>query len=89
MNSKTTTYILALLLAGALVFAFYSYDRVRKLEAEMKELQTKYEEAIIDAEESGQRIEKMKEDLEKALQDSETHRKQAEEALNQLQKRKR
>lgn len=88
MNSKITTYVLGILLAGALIFAFYTYDQAKKHEAEKAEWQTKYEEALIDAEESGQRIEKMKEELEKALMDSEMHRKQAEDALAELQKRK-
>lgn len=88
MNSKTTTLVLGILFAGSLIFAFYSYNRAEKLEAEKIQWQSKYEEALIDAEESGQRIEKMKEELEKALQDSEMHRKQAEEALSELQKRK-
>ena len=88
MNSKITTYVLGILLAGALIFAFYTRNQASKHEAEKAEWQTKYEEALIDAEESGQRIEKMKEELEKALKDSEMHRKQAEETLAQLQKRK-
>lgn len=89
MNSKMTTYLLGFFLLVSLVFAFYSHDKAEKLDAEKSELQTKYEEAIIDAEEAGQRIEKMREELEKALSDSERHRLQAEEALNELQKRKR
>ncbi|HEY3429539.1 MAG TPA: hypothetical protein VGK39_02610 [Cyclobacteriaceae bacterium] len=89
MNSKITTYVLGFLLAGSLVFAFYTYDRAKKLETEKTEWQIKYEEALIDAEDSGQRIEKMKEELEKALQDSELHRKQAEDALTELKKHKR
>jgi len=88
MNSKITTYVLGTLLAGALIFAFYTRDQAKKHEAEKAEWESKYEEALIDAEESAQRIEKMKEELEKALKDSEMHRKQAEEALNELQKRK-
>jgi uncharacterized protein (DUF342 family) len=89
MNSKITTYVLGTLLTGALIFGFYSHDRAQKLEADKAELETKYEEALIDAEESGQRIEKMKEELEKALKDSETHLKQLELAMNELQKKKR
>ena len=89
MNSKTTTYALVVLLAGSLVFAFYTYSRSKKLETENTEWHAKYEEALIDAEESSQRIEKMKEELEQALKDSEMHRKQAEDALNELKKRKR
>ncbi|MFZ2906410.1 MAG: hypothetical protein WAZ98_09420 [Cyclobacteriaceae bacterium] len=89
MNSKMTTYLLGFFLLVSLVFAFYSHDKAEKLDAEKSELQTKYEEAIIDAEEAGQRIEKMREELEKTLSDSERHRQQAEDALNELQKRKR
>jgi flagellar biosynthesis/type III secretory pathway M-ring protein FliF/YscJ len=89
MNSKTITYLLGFLLLATLVFAFYSHNRAGKLDAEKTEWQAKYEEALIDAEESGQRIEKMKEELELALKESEEHRKQAEAALRELQKRKR
>lgn len=81
MNLKTITYILSILLIGSLIFSIYMYDQARMHE-------TKYEEAIIDAEKAAQRIEQMKEDLEKALKESEMHRKQAEEALNELQKHK-
>ena len=81
MNSKTTSYILAVLFVGALGYAFYMQKEAAMHEA-------KYEEALIDAEKSAQRIENMKEELEKALQDSEMHRKQAEEALAELQKSK-
>ncbi len=89
MNFKITTYVLGTLLAGALIFAFYSHNRAQKLDAEKTELAAKYEEAIIDAEDSSQRIEKMKEELEKALKDSETHLKQLELAMSELQKKKR
>ena len=81
MNSKTTSYILVVLLVGALAYAFYQKSEAAKHEA-------KYEEALIDAEKSAQRIETMKEELEKALQDSEKHRKTAEDALAELQKTK-
>lgn len=81
MNFKITTYVLLVLLIGSLVFAFYMQS-----EASMHE--AKYEEALIDAEKSAQRIEEMRVELEKALKDSETHRKQAEEALAELQKSK-
>lgn len=89
MNSKTTTYVLVFLLIASLVFAFYTYDRARKLDSEKSEWQAKYEEAIIDAENAAQREEKLKEELQKALQDSEMHRKQAEDALAELKKHKR
>jgi len=81
MNSKITTYALIVLLIGALAFAFY-------MKEEAKEHEAKYEEALIDAEKSAQRIEEMRVELEKALKDSETHRRQAEDALAELQKHK-
>lgn len=88
MNSKTINYVFGVLLVGALIFAVYTQNQAKKHEVEKVEWQAKYEEALIDAEESGQRIEKMKEELEKALKDSEMHRKTAEDALAELQKRK-
>lgn len=88
MNSKATIYILGFLLVIALIFALYNHNRAGKLETEKTVWQAKYEEALIDAEESGQRIEKMKEELELALKESEEHRKQAEAALSELQRRK-
>jgi len=81
MNSKTISYVLGVLLAGSVIFSIYMYDQAKKHES-------KYEEALIDAEKAAQRIEVMKEQLEKALEDSEMHRKQAEEALAELQKHK-
>jgi exonuclease VII small subunit len=81
MNSKITTYVLLVLLVGSLVFAFSMQNEAKKHEA-------KYEEALIDAEKSAQRIEEMRIELEKALKDSEMHRKQAEDALAELQKSK-
>lgn len=81
MNFKITTYALLVLFVGSLVFAFYMQSEASKHEA-------KYEEALIDAEKSAQRIEEMRIELEKALKDSEMHRKQAEDALAELQKRK-
>jgi len=88
MNSKTTSYLLAVLLGGTLIFAFFNYNRANKLESEKTEWQSKYEEALIDAEESGQRIERMKEELEKALALAEKHEKELQQALNELQKKK-
>jgi septal ring factor EnvC (AmiA/AmiB activator) len=81
MNFKITTYVLTVLLVGALIFAFYMQKQARQHEA-------KYEAAIIDAQNAVAREQKLEQQLEKALQDSETHRKQAEEALAELQKRK-
>lgn len=81
MNSKITTYVLAALLIGSLVFAFYQRDQAVKHEA-------KYEEALIDAEKSAQRIEDMRVKLETAEKDCEIKLKQAEEALAQLQAKK-
>lgn len=81
MNSKITTYVLIALLIGSLVFAFYQRDQAIKHEA-------KYEEALIDAEKSAQRIEDMRVKLEMAEKDCEEKLKQAEEALAQLQAKK-
>ena len=81
MNSKITTYVLVALLIGASVFAFYQRDQAAKHEA-------KYEEALIDAEKSAQRIEDMRGKLEAAEKDCEMKLKQAEEALAQLQAKK-
>jgi len=81
MNFKITTYVLIALLIVSLVFGFY-------MQKQAKEHEAKYEEALIDAEKSAQRIEEMRVALEQALKDSETHRKQAEEALTELQKHK-
>jgi Tfp pilus assembly protein PilO len=89
MNSKTVNYVLTVLLVGALGFAFYTKNKAEKHEADNKMWESKYEEAIDDAQESSQRIEKMKEELEKALSESETHRKAAEEALADCPKKKR
>lgn len=81
MNSKITTYVLAILLLGAFVFAFYQRDQAVQHEA-------KYEEALIDAEKSAQRIEEMRGKLEAAEKDCEIKLKQAEAALAQLQSKK-
>lgn len=88
MNSKLTTYVLAILLVGALIFAVYSYTKVSRLEEEMKVWETKYEEALVDAENAAQREERMKEALEKAFAEAEKHRIEAEAALAELQKKK-
>ena len=88
MNSKVVTYVLATLLVGSFIFSFYLFNQAKKHEADKALWESKYEEAIDDAQESSQRIEKMKEELEKALQDSETHRKAAEAALADCPKKK-
>jgi uncharacterized protein (DUF342 family) len=81
MNLKITTVVLTVLLIGSLVFAFYMQGEATMHEA-------KYEEALIDAEKSAQRNEVEIERLQKALEESEANRKVAEEALSELQKRK-
>jgi uncharacterized protein (DUF3084 family) len=88
MNSKLTTYVLAILFISASIFAVYSHTKVSALESDMKVLKSKYEEAIVDAEKAAQRIELMREDLEKALAEAEKHRMEAEAALSELQKKK-
>jgi phage shock protein A len=81
MNSKITTYVLGALLVGALVFAFYQRN-------EAIEHESKYEEALIDAEKSAQRIEEMRAKLESAEKDCEAKLEQAKQELAQLQAKK-
>jgi benzoyl-CoA reductase/2-hydroxyglutaryl-CoA dehydratase subunit BcrC/BadD/HgdB len=88
MTSKPITLLLAVVAVAALAFGVYTQNKVSKLSEEMTMWKTKYEEALIDAEDAGQRIEKMKEELEAALKESEKHRAEAEAALQELQKRK-
>lgn len=88
MNSKFVTTILAGITILSLAFGVYSYSRASRLERETEQWKSKYEEAIIDAEEAGERIEKMKEELEAALKIAEQQRDMAVKALEQAQKKK-
>ncbi|QOI96676.1 MAG: hypothetical protein HRU69_03865 [Flammeovirgaceae bacterium] len=88
MNSKFVTTILAGVTILSLAFGIYSYSKASKLERETAEWKAKYEEAIVDAEEAGERIEKMKEALERALQEANRQRDVAIKALEEAQKKK-
>lgn len=86
MNSKS--WILIALTVVSLGFGAYQYSRSNQLVKETVEWKSKYEEAIIDMEDANNRIEKMTEDVQKALKESELHRKSAETALLELQQHK-
>lgn len=88
MNSKFVTTILAGVTILSLAFGMYSYSKASKLERETEEWKAKYEEAIVDAEEAGERIEKMKEELEAALKEAQLQREEALNALAEAQKKK-
>ncbi|MFN3840034.1 MAG: hypothetical protein ACK4RF_04935 [Cyclobacteriaceae bacterium] len=88
MNSKFITTMLAGVTILSLAFGIYNYSKASKLERETEEWKTKYEEAIVDAEEAGERIEKMKEELEAALKESQKQRDIAIKALEEAQKKK-
>ena len=88
MNSKFITTMLAGVTILSLAFGIYNYSKASKLERETEEWKTKYEEAIVDAEEAGERIEKMKEELEAALKESQKQRDIAIMALEEAQKKK-
>lgn len=88
MKTKYFSYTLIAIICVAMIFIGYTFTRITKIEKETSIWKTKYEEALIDMENANTRIALMKEDLEKALKDSETHRLQAEDALLQLQKKK-
>jgi hypothetical protein len=85
MNNKTVTYVLIAVAAASLIFGFYEYKRANDLSAEW---QTKYEEALVDVEEATTREAQLNEKLKAALEDSEKHRKMAEDALAELSKQK-
>jgi len=85
MNSKTVTYVLIAVAVISLVFGAYEYKRANDLDAEW---QAKYEEALIDVENATTRETQANEKLKMALEESEKHRKTAEEALAELNKKK-
>lgn len=88
MNSKFVTTTLAGVTILSLAFGMYSYSKASKLERETEEWKSKYEEAIVDAEEAGERIEKIKEQLEAALLEANRQREVALKALEEAQKKK-
>lgn len=85
MNSKTVTYVLIAVAVASLIFGAYEYKRANDISAEW---QTKYEEALIDVEDATTRLDQAKQELEKALAESEKHRKMAEDALEELNNKK-
>ncbi len=88
MNTKPINLVLIVLTVVSISFGGYQYYKTSSLMEETTGWKSKYEEALIDMEEANKRIETMKEDLEKALKDSEEHRLKAEAALLELQKHK-
>lgn len=85
MNNKTVTYVLIAVAAVSLIFGAYEYKRANDLSTEW---QAKYEEALIDVEEATTREMQANEKLKVALEESEKHRKTAEDALAELNKQK-
>ncbi len=88
MKTNTFSIVLIAITCASLIFATYTYNQVSETEDEILVWKTKYEEALIDTEEATTRIERMREDLEKALKESELHRIRTETALLELQKHK-
>jgi endonuclease V-like protein UPF0215 family len=88
MNSKFVTVLLAGITILSIAFGFYNYSKASRLERETEQWKLKYEEAIVDAEEAGERIEKMKEELEVALKEAQQQREIAIQALQEAQKKK-
>lgn len=88
MNSKFVTTILAGVTILSLAFGIYSYSKASQLERETEAWKAKYEEAIVDAEEAGERIEKMKDQLVAALQEANRQRDAAIRALEEAKKKK-
>lgn len=85
MNSKTVTYVLIAVAVVSLLFGAYEYKRGNDINAEW---QAKYEEALVDLENATTREAQANEKLKVALEDSEKHRKMAEDALEELNKKK-
>jgi Fic family protein len=88
MNSKFVTTLLAGITILSLAFGLYNYSKASRLERETEEWKLKYEEAIVDAEDAGERIEKMKQQLEEALKVAQAERDKAIEALQEAQNQK-
>jgi hypothetical protein len=88
MNSKFVTTLLAGVTILSIAFGLYNYSKASRLERETEQWKLKYEEAIVDAEEAGERIEKMKEELEVALTIAQQQREMAVQALQEAQRKK-
>lgn len=85
MNSKTVTYVLIAVAVASLIFGAYEYKRANDINAEW---QAKYEEALLDLEDATTREAQANDKLKVALEESEKHRKMAEDALEELNKKK-
>jgi hypothetical protein len=85
MNSKTVTYVLIAVAVASLIFGVYEYKRANDINAEW---QAKYEEALLDLEDATTREAQANDKLKVALEESEKHRKMAEDALEELNKKK-
>jgi predicted PurR-regulated permease PerM len=88
MNNRTLTLILAVVALASLSFAFYANSQRAKLENDATVWKDKYEEALIDMEEANKRLVEYEDKLKIALIESEKHRQQAEQALKDLEAKK-
>ncbi|MDL5047346.1 hypothetical protein QQ054_15110 [Oscillatoria amoena NRMC-F 0135] len=88
MSSKFITSVLIAVTILSLAFGFYSYNRSSKLERETNEWKLKYEEALVDAEEAGQRLERLNEQLQAALEEAKRQEALAVKAMEDAQRKK-
>lgn len=88
MKAKTLNIVLAIIALTTSTLAFYNWSRMRRLEKESEEWKAKYEEAIIDAEEAVERVQKLEKQLEDALREAEIQKQQALQQLEQARKNK-
>ncbi|MDW8330381.1 MAG: hypothetical protein RMK43_01935 [Cyclobacteriaceae bacterium] len=88
MKAKTLNVVLAIIALATSASGFYAWNRMRQLEKESEEWKAKYEEAIIDAEEAVERVQKLEKQLEDALREAETQKQQALQQLEQARKNK-
>ncbi|MCI0750756.1 MAG: hypothetical protein L0Y35_02870 [Flammeovirgaceae bacterium] len=88
MNNRSITILLALVSIASLAFAFYANSQKSKLERDAIEWKSKYEEALIDMEEANKRLVEYEDKLKIALIEAERHRQQAEQALKDLESKK-
>ncbi len=89
MNSKFLTVLFAGIAILSMAFGVYYYDKASMLGRETEEWKLKYEEAIVDAEEAGQRLEELNEKLQVALAEAEIQKSIALKALEESQKKSR
>lgn len=88
MNSKLTTIVLGALLIAALVYSVYSSSQLASARSEAAGCKEKYSEALVDAQEALKRLQEKDAEVQRLLQEAEAQRQRAEEALAELQKRK-